>query len=166
MEKTGLMFFAIALGMAFFTWQVIWSRRRTLHRPIAVAAFVVWVPTLGGIALQSLGWHKPMWAAIELQDRTDLRVMAHKLVRGEAIYLYVDTGEGEPRAYKLEWSDEVAQQLQDAVRGSRGNGNQGGAIMEFDHSWDQHPPQFHPLPRPRLPIPKGEPDEPERYERA
>jgi len=164
MEAVSMIFLFVAVAMGGFAWATAWSRRETAVRAVVFVGFVSLLPFLAIGALESLGWHKPSWGAHEA-DGTSV-VLASKLVRGEGIYLYVDVGDGEPRSVVFPWDDETAQKLQDAMRESARNRQQ-GAIMEFDHSWDNNEPQFHPLPQPRLPMPKGqEPEAPRRLERA
>lgn len=158
-----LIFLSVFLGMSAFAWNSIWSRKDTTHRGLAILFLAIWLPFLGVAAFQVLGWHKPLWAAIELNGKQ--RVIGHKLVRGKAIYLYLDLGYEEPRAYRLPWNEETATQLQKALRESLRRKRR-GAMMKFDHSWDKNPPQFHPLPQPKLQIPKGREDPGSRYERG
>jgi hypothetical protein len=162
MEHTSAYFLAIAAGLASFALHIVWSRQETPMRGMAVVMLIVWLPILAFMATDVLGWHKPIWAAHRLVGKQ--RVLGHKMVRGEAIYLYLDVGPGEPRAIRVPWNDNTASRLQKALRESRKRGRR-GAIMKFDHSWDTHGPQFHPLPQPRTPIPKRQRSAP-RYERG
>ncbi len=163
MNHVSMIFLAIAAGMASFAWGTVWARRESIIRLMAMVAFVLWLPLLAVGATDTLGWHKPLWTAWRLSG--DGRILAQKFVRDVAIYLYVDVGQGEPRAIELPWSDRTAEALQKALRESRRNG-QRGARFKFDWSWDQSPPQFHPLPQPQLPMPKGSPPPVKRYERT
>lgn len=157
MERVLYLFLAIGIGMAIFAWLTIWSRRELRVRGLAVLLLLLWALALPLIAVETLGWHRPSWAAWRLNGEE--MVIGSKMVEGQAIYLYLETGELEPRAIKLPWSTSVAQALQDALRESQRRGRR-GAIMEFNWSWDQNGPQFHPLPQPALPMPKVEQAEP------
>ncbi len=163
MIQSEIIFLAVFIGMASFAWNAIWARRNAPHRWLCLLFLGIWLPVLAWSSFSVLGWHKPMWAAMELNGKQ--RVIGSKLVRGKAIYLYLDLGHEEPRAYRLPWNERTAEKLQKALRESRRRGRR-GAMMKFDHSWDKNPPQFHPLPQPKLQIPKdrGSPDS--RYERG
>lgn len=156
---------AIGGGVFLFmlTWLVVWSRRDTVWRHIAMVALLPMWLVLAVLIADALGHHRPLEIAWNVDGES--RVLAAKMVQGEAIYLYVETGDPEPTALVLPWDDKVAEQLQEAMRKSAESGQQ-GALMRYKHSWDTNPPQFHPLPIPPLPIPKGRPPEPERYERS
>lgn len=164
MDNVWTVFLLITLVTAGFAWATAWSRRETRIRHLAFAAFLGMLPLLAVGATETMGWHKSSLLAWRLDGEQN--VLASKVVEGEAIYLYLDVGEGEPRAIALPWDPRTAERLQKAQRESARRGRR-GAIMKFDHSWDRNEPQFHPLPQPQMPIPKDEaPPEPKRLERS
>lgn len=163
MSNVTWIFLFIAAGMASFALATVWARRENKVRFATVLTLVLWLPMLAWASTEVLGWHKPLWAAWRVSGEG--RILAQKLVRGVAIYLYVDVGRGEPRAIELPWSDRTAEALQKALRESRRRRRR-GAMLKFDWSWDNNPPQFHPLPQPQLPIPKSAPPLPKRLERG
>lgn len=142
-------------------WAVVWSRRENWCRHVAVPALVISMAALAVALTQILGHHRPIMFTTSLN--TEYRVLAHKLVEGDAIWLYLDRG-GEPLPLMLPWNNKTAEQLQDAARESKRRG-QTGAIMRFDPSLDRNEPQFHPLPQQTTPQPKGDPPPALRYER-
>lgn len=161
MDRVQVIFLGVLLIIAAYAVSVVWSRRETRVRLMAVLGVVAAVPLLIAGAVESLGWHRPIWGAWELTGSQ--RVLSHKLVRGEAIYLYLDVGRSEPRAIVLPWDDKRAAELQRAMRESHDGRS---AMMRFDHSWSLRPPKFYPAPQPVLPMPKGDPPpDPRRYDR-
>lgn len=157
-------FAAIAALFCFFAWALAWARRDTHWRHTAIVAVLVLLPGLAVAAVESQGWHKSIGYAWRLDGKQV--VLAHKLVYGEAIYLYLDIGPGAPKPVVMPWDDKTVERLQKALRESERRGRK-GAIMQFDHSWEQRPaPQFYPLPQPQTPMPKQAPPEPKRYERV
>ena len=99
------------------------------------------------------------------RSQGDLLVLASKMVEGQGIYLYVETGDREPRAIVLPWDEETAEKLQKALRESRRRGTR-GARFRFDHSWETRKPlDFTPMPWPKTEQPKREPDAPAVLER-
>ena len=140
----------VALLFAALAWLAIWSRWADRGRLVAVALFLLGLPMLAFAGLESLSWSRPLWAMHGL--RGEVRILGAKMIKDEAIYAYVDTGEGEPRAVALPWSTETAKQLQDVFDDPK---NGGQAMMRFDWSWDtRKEPNFYPLPQPTLPMPK------------
>lgn len=141
---------AAAVIFAALAWVAIWSRRADPMRHVAVLLFLVGLPALGYAGVSSLSWSRPHWAMWGLSG--DFRVLGAKMIMGEAIYVYVDTGEGEPRSVALPWSAAMAKQMQDLFDDPA---NEGQAVMKFEWSWDTHQaPTFYPLPQPAIPLPK------------
>lgn len=140
----------VALLFAALAWLAIWSRRADAMRFAAVALFLAGLPMLAFAGLESLSWSRPLWAMHGLKG--EVRVLGAKMVKDVAIYAYVDTGDGEPRAVALPWNTQTAKQLQD-IFDNPDNGGQ--AMMRFDWSWDtRKEPNFYPLPQESQPMPK------------
>lgn len=153
MEHALLIFAGIAAALALYTWGIIWSRRETRVRGLAVLGFVMLLGALGPASLETLGWHRPHWAAVRLDG--DVVVLSFKLVRGEAIYLYVDAGPGQPRAIYLPWSDEEAQKFQEKQKESEREGRKGRFRMRFAFTpWHPKAPVFIDPPKARVVPPK------------
>lgn len=162
MSHTWLVFIALAVLLAFFAWSAAWSRRDTNIRHILVAAFVVALPLLAVGGTEVMGWHKPYGLAWRLSDKAV--VLGHKLMRGEAIYIYVDTGQGEPRAIFLPWDDAVAEELEAAKRESKRRGREGVLMNRRDDRPDREY-EFRPFPAEPRSEPKQAPEAPTVYER-
>ena len=153
MEHALIIFSGIAALFAVYTWGIIWSRRETRVRGLAVLGFIMLLGALGPASLETLGWHRPHWAAVRLDG--DVVVMSFKLVRGEAIYLYVDAGPGQPRAIYLPWSDEEAQKFQEKQKESDRAGRKGRFKLRFSSDpWSPKQPVFVDPPKARVLPPK------------
>lgn len=139
---------AVATPFALLAWLAVWSRAGTWGRPAAVALFLFSLPLIAGAGVQSLGQHRPYEWAWELPDGDHI-VLSAKMIQDEAIYLYLDAGRDEPWPLVLPWSNEMANQIQEAMDGSEGQGNEGeGRFMaRMDRSLDDNPLQFHPMPQ-------------------
>lgn len=122
--------FLVMVGMSYFAFADLLSR----PKPVVIM----------------LEWDTP-------QNMEEAKVVGHKMVEGEAIYLLLDwEGSEYPRYFQFPWDDEMAQQLQDALQKNREQGGE-GVIMElpFDKSLDRREHDFfHPLPQPKQMFPK------------
>ena len=61
-------------------------------------------------------------------------------------------GAPEPRAYVLPWSQNAAQQLQDAMGKAETDGTAVEMAMASDAGLDTREPMFYALPQPPLPV--------------
>lgn len=143
----------------------IWSRRDTWGRSAAMALFLGGVPLVAAAGVESLGWHKPLFLAWDLEPG-DYRVLAVKMVQDRAIYLYLDDpGRMEPRPIVMPWSNDAANRIQKLVD-EAGPENQGQFMMRYERSLDVQGPQFHPLPQPPALPPKPEPEQVPHFEQG
>lgn len=156
MNTVAFLSLAIAALFGLLAWLAIWSRWADRGRWAAVGLFVLGLPLLAAASLESLSWSRPIWAMWQLNG--DYRVLGAKMVKDEAIYLFVDQ-DGEPRSVRLPWDDRQAERLQDLFADPN---NGGQAMMKFEWSWDiERPPNFYPLPQPPvMPDKLGEPEAP------
>lgn len=128
----------------------IWSRTRSFVRGLAIVLFAVGIPATGLAALSGLGSAAPPIPGINIPGG-DFKVLGIKLIEGEAIYALIDTI-GEPTYLRFPWDQDQAEKLQDMMD----DPNNGGIVVQipYEFSWDDNPPQFHPLPVPMDPPPK------------
>lgn len=131
-------------------WMVVWSRRDTILRPVAVIGAIAAIPLLVLAAADELGFHRPVNMVIRFDG--EVTVLAHKAIPNKAVYLYLDVpGQEEPRAVVLPWNDNTAKQLQDLEDAARSD-KKGRAKMRFSSSLERRePPQFYPMPQEALP---------------
>lgn len=74
-------------------------------------------------------------------------VLASELREQQGIYLWLQLpGVAEPRAYRLPWDRELAEQLQAARRTADGNGGQVRMRGPFESSLDDRAPKFYAPP--------------------
>ena len=147
MTVVSILAVVLAVYFASLALLAIWSRRADKMRHVAVGLFLLGIPLLAGASLEALSWARPLWAMWDLSG--EYRVLGAKMIEGEAIYAYVDT-DGEPRSVKLPWSNKTAEELQELFDNPA---NGGQAMMRYEPSWDQTPPEFYPAP-PEAPPPK------------
>jgi hypothetical protein len=153
---------AVSVGIALTT-ATVWSRKNTWVRGAAVAAWIALMPLVAGAAFFSLG-HPAPWVQTINVPGGDYRVLGVKMVQDVAIYVWIDFGAEHPRYFALPWDNDTADKLQglkDRERRGEGGFN---LTIPYEFSWDDNPPQFHPLPQPPA-MPQKRQDEPERYER-
>jgi hypothetical protein len=154
--------FAAAVAIAACLGTIaVWAPRRLLVRAGALGVFALFLP------LGFAGWtdllSRPKPVAFEWWlDRADeATVLAGTIREGAGIYVWLqlDATE-EPRAYRLPWSREQAQQLQEALEEAEKNGSAVRMRLPFEASLDPREPKFYALPQPALPqkpAPNGEP---------
>ena len=109
-------FFCIALALvAVLASIAVWSPRETRVRAVAVALVAGFVP-LGYLSLTGiLSQPKPMtheWFKSHVDEATVLSVSFDE---GNAIYLWLQLDDPEPRYYRLPWRPVLAQKLQTYV---------------------------------------------------
>lgn len=136
----------VTLALSILAWAAIWARGLSRARGLAVAAFLVSLP-LSALALSSgLGWPIPYLPGITISAGKH-QVLGVKIEEGVAIYVLFDGAI--PRFYRLPWSTETAQSVQDAME--QGKDGVAANVMPFDFSLDRREPIFYPLPQQPLP---------------
>lgn len=156
---------AVGLGATLAS-ATIWSRKNSWVRGAAVAGWLALMPLVVGSTFFSLG-HPAPWVQTINVPGGKYMVLGIKLVQDVAIYVWLDFGADHPRYFALPWDNTTADGLQGLLdRQRRGEGDFEMEIP-YEWSWDDNPPQFHPLPQPRM-VPNKPPEEtePERYERS
>lgn len=140
------LFFILFAINIILAWSLIWARRDTWLRHMAVPYVLATLPVFAFVAIETLGRHKPSEVAWRELYNRKAEVLAYKLVPESAIYVYLDIGEAEPRAISLPWSAETARKLAQAMSE---DGN--GATVQGDQNWMmgtfvEHAPPPEPLP--------------------
>lgn len=130
----------------------IWSPRRLWLKVAALAITTLLSVTAYASYADLLSKPKPVsleWAQRHAPQAT---VLAATYVENEAIFLWLALeGVDGPRAYRLPWSREAAEQLQEAMREAEANGT--GVQMEapFESDRQETSQFFYAAPQPALP---------------
>ena len=140
--------FALLLGAFIF---VILPHAGIARRTLSVGIFLALITVVYVGASELLGRPKPL--TLEWRDTAKAQVVGAVPVENEAIYVWLTTpGSTEPRAYVLPWSQQAAQQLQDAMGKAEADGT--GVEMKMqtaDAGLDTREPMFYARPQPALP---------------
>jgi hypothetical protein len=137
----------------------IWARGASRARGFAVLAFVLATPASALALGMSLGWAIPYWPGITIPEGKHA-LLGVKMVEGQAIFILLDIGTGEPRYYRLPWSIETAQKLQSAQEGAGEGGEVGVKTPPFDPSPDDLGPMFYADPQEASPPKPAQPEAP------
>ena len=140
--------FALLLGAFIF---LVLPRGRPWQRTASASLFIVLVAIVYGGAAEILGRPKPL--RMEWRDAQQAKVLASSMRENEAIYLWLQFDDGtEPRAYRIPWSMQAAQQLQNATREGEANGADVQMTMTAgDSGLDEREPKFYAEPQTPLP---------------
>jgi len=132
---------------------VIWSRKETRIR---LAAVLIFAATIYGSYYASqypLSWPAPISQGY---DPGQYKMLGVKMLAGQGIYMLIDNGVKAPRYFKFPWNKEMADKIQDMLDNPENQGIQ--MVLPFEWSWDQNPPQLHPVPRHKVMPDKFEPE--------
>jgi len=139
--------FALLLGVFIF---LVLPQGRLWQRTAAATLFVVLVAVVYGGSAELLGRPKPL--GLEWRDAQQAQVLGSSMRENDAIYLWLQFDDGsEPRAYRLPWSIEAAQQLQTATQEGEANGTGVQMTMTGETGLDEREPKFYATPQPALP---------------
>ena len=140
--------FALLLGAFIF---LILPHAGVARRILSVGIFLVLIGVVYIGASELLGRPKPL--GLEWRDVEKAQVLSGVAVENEAIYLWLTVpGSPEPRAYVLPWSQNAAQQLQDATGKAEADGTAVEMAMPSDRGGlDTGQPMFYAQPQPPLP---------------
>jgi hypothetical protein len=134
----------------------IWAPRRLAIKGTALATATLFLPVAYLSFVDLLSKPKPVdleWWLVEAEEAT---VLGSALREDEGIYLWLQLpNAAEPRAYRLPWSRETAEQLQGALREAEEQAGQLQMRRPFESSLDDQEPMFYARPQPALP-PKDE----------
>ncbi|KAA3451606.1 hypothetical protein C7I87_06225 [Mesorhizobium sp. SARCC-RB16n] len=111
--------FALLLGAFIFA---ILPHAGIARRTLSVGIFLALITVVYVGASELLGRPKPL--ALEWRDTATAQVVGAVPIENEAIYVWLTTaGSPELRAYVLPWSQQAAQQLQDAMGKAEADGH-------------------------------------------
>ena len=139
--------FALLLGAFIF---VILPHAGVARRTLSVGIFLALIAVVYIGASELLGRPKPL--GLEWRDVEKAQVLSGVPVENDAIYLWLTVpGSPEPRAYVLPWSQNAAQQLQDATGKAEAEGTAVEMAMPSGGGLDTREPMFYAQPQPPLP---------------
>jgi len=139
--------FALLLGTFIF---LVLPRGRLWQRTASASLFVILVVVVYAGSAELLGRPKPL--RLEWRNAEHAQVLGSSMRENEAIYLWLQFDDGsEPRAYRLPWSMQAAQQLQTATQEGEANGTGVQMTMTGEAGLDQREPKFYATPQPALP---------------
>ncbi len=160
----GLFFVAVAL-LAVLATHSIWAPRRLRAKLSALLTTILFLPLAYAAMVLLLSKPKPVHLEWWQANAEEATVLGSSMREGQGIYLWLQMVDlVEPRSYVLPWSQELAQQLQDALRQAEENGTAVQMRLPFEPSLDNREPKFYAMPQPAFP-PKdrGEPEAPELF---
>jgi len=131
----------------------LWARVRRTLKVVVLALTAAWLVVAYGALAELLSRPKPVSLEFARTQAAEADVLAGRIVEDEAIYVWLGFGDlVEPRAYRLPFDRETAEQLRKALEESR---EQGGGVkmrLPFEPSLDDQEPRFYAPPQPRLPL--------------
>lgn len=152
----------LALAMAALAWLCAGAQTRVSYRVGAVVALVIGIG-IGFVAISELmGRPKPIDQAWMERNEPSARVLSMRLVRDEAIYLWLLLpNDPVPRAYSLPWMRRTAEKLDDAMQ-KAGQRNQRVEIQGPMSKWSLYSDGELPLSilAPPMPPQKSPPNKP------
>ena len=157
MDNMTYLFAAVVLLAAVLASISIWAPRKLWIRSASIVA------TAGLIVVAYLGFSdllsrpKPIHLEWAMRTVEEANLLGASAKEGEAIYVWLEIeGVAEPRAYKLPWNREMAEQLQKATEDNQGNHTGVRVRSPFRAELDENEeePTFYSLPR-RPPVEKA-----------
>jgi len=107
----------LATLFAVFSLLIVHARKDTIYRPVALLAFFSSIPAIALAFMMVLGTPKPIgyWLFDDLEDEKQYAVIGFLPVVKDGVYVLLDMGTGKtPGYYKLPWSAETADKLQES----------------------------------------------------
>ena len=166
MSELTYLFGAAAVLIGAITSISVWAPRQLWIKLGALGVATMLLPSMYAGFAQLLSMPKPVAMEWWHAHAAEATVLGSSIREGEAIYVWLQLAEiGEPRAYTLPWSRDLAEQLQAAQREAEQSDTQVQMRLPFEPSLDDREPKFYAMPQPQLP-PKDLTDPPAQvYER-
>lgn len=145
--------FALAAVLAAMLASIaIWAPRALPVRAGAVICAVLFMPLAYAGLNDLLSRPKPVAMEWWLSEAEEATVLGSQMREGESLYLWLQLpAEAEPRAYRLPWSQQMAQQLQQAIEQAERNGTEARMRLPFEPTLDGREPKFYATPQPAMP---------------
>jgi hypothetical protein len=150
-EIPGLFIIGVAL-LCILATHSIWAPRRMRVKISALLTTLLFLPLGYAAMVQLLSKPKPVHLEWWQAHADEAAVLGSSMREGQGIYLWLQMVDlAEPRSYVLPWSQELAQQLQEALREAEENGTGVQMRLPFEPSLDNREPRFYALPQPAFP---------------
>ena len=102
-----------------------------------MACAVLFMPVAYAGLSDLLSRPKPVAMEWWLDQAEEATVLGSQMREGDSLYLWLQlAGEAEPRAYRLPWSQQMAQQLQQALEQAQRNGTEARMRLPFEPTLD------------------------------
>ncbi len=131
----------------------LWARVRRTLKVVVLTLTACWLVVAYGALAELLS--RPNLVSLEFArtQAAEADVLAGRIVEGEAIYVWLGFGDlAEPRAYRLPFDRDTAEELRRALEEGREHGGGVKMRMPFEPSLDDQEPRFYAPPQPRLPL--------------
>ncbi len=130
----------------------IWAPRSLWIKAGSLACAVLFMPVAYAGLSDLLSRPKPVALEWWLNEAAEATVLGSQMQEGQGLYLWLQlAGEPEPRAYRLPWDQQMAQQLQQALDQAERNGTEARMRLPFEPTLDARTPKFYAAPQPALP---------------
>jgi hypothetical protein len=140
----------------------VWSPRKLWLKIVALGAICAFLPLGYASLAELLGRPKPVSLEWVHRHAATANLVGASLQEGKAIFVWLQLPEdAEPRAYRLPWSRQLAQQLQGAQAQAEKNGKGVEVRAPFEESLDRREPVFHARPQEALPEKQAPRDAPQ-----
>lgn len=139
----------------------IWAPRSVKVKVAALVSASLFLP-IGYVALNDiLSRPKPIQLETVHRQINEVVVVSSLMKENEGIYLWLQLPDiGEPRSYKLPWSEETAKQLHKAQQDAEQSGTKVQMKKPFEKSEDNLEPIFYAAPQQALPPKQAPTDQP------
>lgn len=146
------LFVVAAVLLCILATHSIWSPRKLRVKVSALFTTLLFLPLAYGAMVLLLSKPKPVHLEWWRTNAAEATVLGSSMREGHGIYLWLQMGDLiEPRSYVLPWNQELAQELQDALREAEENGSGVQMRLPFEPSLDNREPRFYALPQPAFP---------------
>ena len=145
--------FALAIALAALLASIaIWAPRGLGVKLAALACASLFMPVAYAGYSDLLSRPKPVSLEWWQGEAGEATVLGSQMREGQSLFLWLQLpGAAEPRAYELPWSQQMAQQLQQALDQAARNGTEARMRLPFEPTLDGREPKFYAAPQPAMP---------------
>ncbi len=148
-----LLYLAMIALVAAIVALTLWARVRRHLKVLVLILTAVWVVVAYVAYIDLLSRPKPVELEFLRASTPEAEVFAGRVVEGEAIYVWLGFPDViEPRAYRLPFDRQIAEELRKALREGERTGSGVRMRLPFEPSLDDGEPRFYAPPQPRTPL--------------